>query len=195
MIREVDMQTGRRSGSVVDDDRLEEIRDRIVEHLAKADHAVVNVLASVSLNQVLRGVAALIGPCSLIRLEDEPLGPKSLQKLTDAFSMNQPVVLGCRPTQNLPVELAVQYGFIYKSGWAGTKIPYFSLPKHLGFQVEDPNGGLRDLVLLILNTDNSPTPDEYRSSLVYTLLGKHEAADLVEVGREDDSAVQRVGKS
>ena len=59
-----------------DDDILDEIRNRIAEHLDKEHH----VVATVSLNELLRCVAALLGPCSLMRLEDEPLGTRSVEK-------------------------------------------------------------------------------------------------------------------
>ena len=69
-----------RSTSMQDDDILDEIRNRIAEHLDQEHHVAVNVVATVSLNELLRGVAALLGPCSLMRLADEPLGTSSVEK-------------------------------------------------------------------------------------------------------------------
>ena len=105
-----------RSTSMHDDDILDEIRNRIAEHLDKEHHVFVNVVATVSLNELLRGGAALLGPCSLMHLEDEPLGTRSVEKLSKVWKMDQPVVLGCRSSQELPLVLFDEYHDIYRFG-------------------------------------------------------------------------------
>jgi hypothetical protein len=172
-----------------DDDVLKEMRDRILSDLSKADHVVVNAVARVSMNELLRGVAGLLGPCSLMRLEGERVGPQSVQKLANAWRMDRPVVLGCRPSQLLPLRLFGAYNDAYRIGRARTILP------DLGFPLEDKGGRLKGLVLVLLKEDDSPTPDEFRRSTVYVLLGEHEATALAVAGRENDSAVERIGES
>ena len=197
-------------------DELQRIRERIGEALAKTHNSVVNVVSTASPNELLRGVAALLGPCSLIRLEDEPLGTRSIETLSKAWKRDQPVVLGCRPSHELPLMLFNAYGDVRRNEpslrkemarFRGSSLilqrlnsgDFSSLDqsldlRNLDFSLLDQSGELKDLVLLFLHKREDPTPEEFRTSFLYTLVGEYEAPLLAGAGREDDSAVERIGQ-
>ena len=164
------------------DDTLEDIHDRILRGFRDYSLVVVNVIASASLNELLRGVAALVGPCSLVRLEAEPLGPQSTHILATAWSTDRAVVLGCRPSQSFPMMLLCAYRDALRQ----------PPTTEFGFPLADSSGHLRNLVILLLK-DALHTPHYFREAGCYIPIGEHEVTALTCVGREDDSGVQRIG--
>lgn len=198
-------------------DELQRIRERIEKSWARTHDAVVNVVSTTSPNELLRGIAALLGPCSLILLEDEPLGTKSIETLSKAWKRDQPVVLGCRPSHELPLTLFRRYSTVRgnkpsarkeMARFYGSSIILRSLDsgdldpssldqsldlRRLDFSLLDQSGDLKNLVLLFLHKGERPTPEAFRKSSLYTHLGEYEATHLAAAGRENDSAVERIG--
>ncbi len=173
---------------------LERIRGRLRKNLHKAHFSILNVTVDASLNEQLRGVAALVGgECTLIRLGNKPISNEDVQVLKEAFEKDRPVVLGFFGNADFPLLLLASYESIWKHG-VNTVIDSKGRAPVFPFSISNDKSELKDLVFLRIKS-GMETPDDLRESMVYILLGEFEAFVLAEAGKEQDFGIQRIGAS